>query len=165
VKQDHPSAFDIAAALAYAGRAVEPDRSCALAEEIRARGGIDRACTALAADESALLPLLLAYRAALDEGAEPDLRLRRLRSHAQDLETRAEALWREAAQDAGVAAGRRMRSEPDLAETFERRAAAAEALAAELEAQAFAARLEAAQIEAGETRRRDLVLALEALAA
>ena len=165
MKQDHPSAFDIAAALAYAGRAVESDRSCALAEEIRARGGIDRACTALAADESALLPLLLAYRAALDEGAEPDLRLRRLWSRAQDLETRAEALWCEAAQDAGLTAGRRMRGEPELAEIFERRSAAAETLAAELEAAAFAVRLEAAQMEAGEARRRDLILALQALAA
>ena len=165
MRQDHPSAFDIAIALAYAGRAVESDLPLALAEEIRARGGIDAACTALAADESPLLSLLLAYRAVIGETAEPALRLRRLRSRAQDLETRAEALWREAADDAGLAAGRRLRGEPVLAETFERRAAAAETLAAELEAEAFALRLEVAHAEAMEVRRRDLALALGGLAA
>jgi hypothetical protein len=165
VRQNHPSTFEIAAALASAGRTVEPELARALAEEIRARGGIALACTALAADESALLPLLLAYRAALDEAAEPELRLRRLRSRARDLETRAESLWREAAEDAGLSAGRRLRGDLALAETFERRSAAAEALAAELEAEAFASRLEAAQIEAVEARLRDLALALESLAA
>jgi hypothetical protein len=165
VKQNHPSAFDIAAALADAGRAVESDLPRALAEEIRAHGGVDPACTALAATESALLPLLLAYRSALHEAAEPQLRLGRLRSRAQDLETRAEALWREAADDAGLAAGRRLRGETDLAETFARRSAAAEALAAELEAEAFGLRLQAAEIEGVEARQRDLALTMKGLAA
>jgi hypothetical protein len=133
--------------------------------EIAARGGLEPAIAALAADDSGLLPRLLAHRAALDEAAEPHLRIRRLRLRAQDLDARAEPLWREAAEDAGLAAGRRLRGETTLAETFERRAAAAEALAAELEAEAFGLRLRAARMEAENGLRQDLVRALDGLAA
>lgn len=136
-----------------------------LAHEIAARGGLEGAIAALAADESGLLPELLAYRAALDEAADPALRICRLRLKAQDIDARAEPLWRDAADDAGLAAARRLRGETALAETFERRAAAAQALAAELEAEAFALRLKAARLEAEQARRQDLVRALEGLAA
>ena len=137
----------------------------ALDHEIAVRGGLEQAIVALAADESSLLSQLLAHKAALDEAAEPALRILRLQRSAHDLEVRAEPLWREAAEDAGLAAARRLRGEPDLAETFERRAAAAEALAAELEAEAFGRRLQAARLEAEQARRRDLMAALEDLAA
>ncbi|MEI9890948.1 MAG: hypothetical protein WDN45_10545 [Caulobacteraceae bacterium] len=137
----------------------------ALDREIAARGGLEAAIDALAADESGLLPLLLARRAAIDEAAEPALRVRRLRLKAHDLDARAEPLWREAADDAGFAAARRLRGEIALAQTFEHRSAAAEALAAALEAEAFGLRLQAARIEAAEARQHDLVQALEALAA
>ena len=159
--------LDIQAALAASGRAIDPDQAQRLAEEIRARGGmVEAALAALAADESSLLlSLLLAYRAALAETAEPVLRVRRLRRKAQDLDARAEPLWREAAEDAGRAAGRRLRGEPSLAETFARRAAAAEALAAELEAEAFALRLQAGRIEAEQARRHDLMEVLTGFAA
>ena len=136
-----------------------------LEQEIAARGGLDPAIAALAADESGLLAELLAHRASLDEAAEPALHIRRLRLQARDLETRAEPLWREAAEDAGLAAARRLRGESALAETFERRAAAAETLAAGLEAEAFGLRLQAARIEASEARRLDLTRALAGLAA
>lgn len=144
---------------------VRPDLPSTLEQEIAARGGLEPAIAALAADESGLLPQLLALRACMDEAAEPALRVRRLRLQAQDLEARAEPLWREAAEDAGLAAARRLRGEARLAETFERRAAATETLAAELEAQAFGLRLEAARIEAEDARRQELVMALEGLAA
>jgi hypothetical protein len=157
--------LDIQAALAAAGRDIEADQARRLAEEIGARGGLEAAVTALAADESSLLSLLLAYRAALAEAAEPALRVRRLRRRARDLDARAEPLWREAAEDAGRAAARRLRGEIALADTFARRAAAAEALAAELEAGAFALRLQAAQIDAEQARRQDLMAALVGLAA
>jgi hypothetical protein len=161
-----PSPLEIQDALAAAGRTLCADQARRLADEIHARGGLDVAAAALAADESSgLLSLLLAYRAAQAEAAEPDLRARRLRLKAQDLDTRAEPLWREAAEDAGLAAARRLRGEAALAVTFERRAAAAEALAAELEAEAFALRLDAAGIEAEQTRRQDLMQALTGLAA
>jgi hypothetical protein len=161
-----PSALDLRVALAAAGRAIDPDEARALAEEIDARGGLDAAVTALAADESsALLSLLLAYRATVAEAAEPGLRARRLRRRARDIDARAEPLWREAAEDAGRAAARRLRGETALADTFFRRAAAAETLAAELEAEAFALRLEAQQIEAEQARRRGLTIALTGLAA
>jgi hypothetical protein len=91
--------------------------------------------------------------------------VRRLRRRARDLDARAEPLWREAAEDAGRAAARRLRGEIALADTFARRAAAAEALAAELEAGAFALRLQAAQIDAEQARRQDLMAALVGLAA
>ncbi len=161
-----PSVPDIQAVLAAAGRAISADEALSLAAEIRTRGGLEAAVTALAADESStLLSLLLAYRAALAEAADPALRVRRLRQKARDLDARAEPLWREAAEDAGLAAARRLRGEAALAGAFERRAAAAEALAAELESEAFALRLQAAGIEAGEARRQDLVEALTGLAA
>lgn len=145
---------------------MDADQAQRLAEEISARGGLEAAASALAADEpSNLLSLLLAHRAALAEAAEPALRIRRLRRKAQDLEVRAEPLWREAAEDAGLAAARRLRGETALAETFERRSTAAETLAAELEAEAFALRIEAARIEAAEARRLDLMEALTGLAA
>jgi len=136
-----------------------------LACEIQARGGLEPAIQALAADESPLLPRLLAHLSTLDEAADPALLARRLHQRARDLDARAEPLWLEAAQDAGLAAARRLRGELALAETFERRAVAAEALAAEFEADAFALRLQAAQIEASQNRRRDLARALEGLAA
>jgi hypothetical protein len=136
-----------------------------LAHEIAARGGLEPAIAALAADESGLLPQLLAHRAALDEAADVALRIRRLRLRARDIDARAEPLWREAADDAGLAAARRLRGETVLAESFERRSAAAEALAAELEAEAFDLRLKAARLEAREARRHDLVTALRGLAA
>jgi hypothetical protein len=161
-----PSAADIQAALAAAGRSVAPDQAQRLADEIRARGGLDPATAALAADEATeLLSLLLAYRAALAETDEPSLRLRRLQQQARDLDVRAAPLWREAAEDAGRSAARRLRGEAALAETFALRAAAAEALAAELEAEAFALRLQAARLEAEQARRRDLIEALAGLAA
>lgn len=161
-----PPPLEIQAILAAAGRAIDADQALRLAEEIRARGGVESAVAALAADESSsLLSLLLAYRAALAEAAEPALLVRRLRLKAQDLDARAEPLWREAAEDAGLAAGRRLRGEAALAETFERRAAAAEALAAEHEAEAFALRLRAAQIDAEQARREGLMEALTGLAA
>jgi hypothetical protein len=161
-----PSPLDIQAALAAAGRDIGPDQARLLAEEIGARGDLDRAVAALAADESSsLLSLLLAYRAALAEAVEPVLRARRFRRMAQDLDARAEPLWREAAQDAGRAAARRLRGEAALADTFARRAAAAETLACELEAQAFALRLQAVRVEAELARRQDLVEALTGLAA
>ena len=117
--------------------------AAALDREIRARGGLEPAIQALAADGSPLLPLLLARAAALDQAADPALRARRLRVQAQDLDARAEPLWREAARDAGLGAARRLRGEVALAETFERRCAAAEALAAGLESEAFGLRLQA----------------------
>jgi hypothetical protein len=161
-----PSPLDIQAALIAGGRAVDPGQARRLAREIAARGGLDHAAAALAADESAaLLSLLLAYRAARAEAVEPALRLRRLERRARDLEARAAPLWREAAEDAGLAAARRLRGESGLADGFERRAAAAEALAAELEAEAFDLRLQAARLEAEQARRRDLLAALEGLAA
>jgi hypothetical protein len=161
-----PSPLDIQAILAAAGRTVDADQGLRLAEEIRARAGLEAAITALAADESSnLLSLLLALRAALAEAAEPALRVRRLRRKAQDLDARAGPLWREAAEDAGLAAARRLRGEAALAATFERRTAAAETLAAELESEAFALRLQAAQIEAEQARRQDLTEALSGLAA
>jgi hypothetical protein len=161
-----PQSLDIQTALAAAGRAMSPDQARRLADEIAARGGLDAAIAALAADEStALLSLLLAYRAALDEAADPVLRVCRLSRMAHDLEARAEPLWCEAAEDAGRAAARRLRGETALADAFERRAAAAEALAAELEAEAFALRLEAARTEAEQARRLDLMQALTGLAA
>lgn len=161
-----PSPLDIQAVLAAAGRATSPDQVQRLAEEIRARDGVEAAAAALAADESAgLLSLLLAYRAALAEAAEPALRVRRLRQKAQDLDARAEPLWREAAEDAGLAAARRLRDEIALAETFERRAAAAETLASELEAEAFALRVQATRIEAQQARRQDLIGVLTGVAA
>jgi hypothetical protein len=161
-----PSPLDIQRALAAAGRTVDADHALSLVEEIRARGGLDAAVAALAADESSgLLSLLLAYRAALAEAAEPALHVRRLKRRAQDLDARAEPLWREAAEDAGLAAARRLRDEAVLAETFEHRAAAAEALATEFESEAFALRLQAARIEAEQARRQDLMQALASLAA
>jgi hypothetical protein len=161
-----PSSSDIRAALAAAGRSVDPDQAQRLADEVRARGGLDAAAAALAADESSrLLCLLLAYRAALAETAEPALHLRRFQQRARDLDARAEPLWREAAEDAGRAAARRLRGEAALAETFARRAAAAEALASELEAEAFALRLQAALIEAEQARQSDLMEALAGMAA
>lgn len=161
----HPP-LDIQAVLAAGGRPVDPDQALALAEEIAARGGVEAAEAALAADESSsLLSLLLAYRASLAEAAEPALRARRLRQRAQDLDARAEPLWGEAAEDAGFAAARRNRGEPDLAEAFARRVVAAEALAAELETEAFSLRLQAARIEAEQARRDDLMQALTGLAA
>ena len=161
-----PTPLDILAALAAAGRAANPDQAGRLAEEIRARGGLEAAASALAADEaSGLLSLLLAYRAALAEAVEPVLRMRRLRQRAQDLDARAEPLWREAAEDAGRAAARRLRGEAALAEIFAARAAAAEGLAAELESEAFTLRLRAARIEAGQALRLDLMEALTGLAA
>jgi hypothetical protein len=157
---------DIQAVLAAAGRTVDPRQAQRLADEIRARGGLEPAVAALAADESSgLLSLLLAYRAALAEATEPALLVCRLRQRAQDLDARAGPLWREAAEDAGLAAARRLRGEVALAQTFERRAAAAEALAAELEATAFALRLQAARIAAGQALRHDLMEALTGLAA
>lgn len=160
------SPLDIQTALAAVGRVADADQALRLAEELRARGGLDAAIAALAADEaSALLSLLLAYRAALAETAEPGLRARRLRQKAGDLDARAEPLWREAGEDAGRAAARRLRGEAALADTFAHRAAAAETLAADLEAEAFALRLQAAQIEAAQARRRDLMQALTGLAA
>lgn len=161
-----PSPLDIQAVLVAAAAAVDADQAVRLASEIVARGGVEAAVAALATDESSnLLSLLLAYRAALAEAAEPALRVRRLRRKAQDLDARAEALWREAAQDAGLAAARRLRDEAALAETFQRRAAAAEALASEIECEAFALRLQAAQIEAEHGRRQGLTEALTGLAA
>jgi hypothetical protein len=163
---DQASPLDIQATLAAAGRTIDADQAQRLAEEIRARGGLDPALTALAADESSdLLNLLLAYRAAQAEAVEPALRIRRLKQRARDLDARAEPLWSEAAEDAGLAAARRLRGEPALADTFERRAAASEALAAELEAEAFALRLQATRIEAGQARRLDLMETLAGLAA
>lgn len=137
----------------------------ALDHEIAVRGGLEPAIAALAADESGLLPQLLARQAALDEAADPALRVRRLRLKAQDLETRAQPLWREASDDSGLAAGRRLRGETALAEIFERRAMATEALAADMEAEAFGLRLEAARLDAEQARRLDLVMALQAMAA
>jgi hypothetical protein len=161
-----PSPLHIQAVLAVAGRTIGADEARRLAEEIRARGGLEAAVAALAADEaSSFLSLLLAYRAALAEAADPALYVRRLRRRAQDLDTRSEPLWREAAEDAGLAAARRLRGESALAETFERRAAAAEVLAAALESEAFAFRLQAAQIEAEHARQQDLMQALTGLAA
>jgi hypothetical protein len=161
-----PNALDIQTTLAAAGRTVAPDQACRLADEIAARSGLDAAVLALAADESsALLSLLLAYRAALDEAADPVLRLGRLKRMAKDLDARAEPLWLQAAEDAGRAAARRLRDESVLADAFERRAAAAEALASDLEAEAFALRLEAARIESEQTRGLDLMEALTGLAA
>lgn len=161
-----PSFLDVQAALADADRAVDAEQALRLAEEIGARGGVEAAVAALAADESSgLLSLLLAYRAALAEAAEPALRVGRLRRSARDLDARAEPLWREAAEDAGRAAARRLRGETALAEGLARRAAAAETLAAELEAEAFTLRLRAARIEAQLARRCDLLTALTGLAA
>jgi hypothetical protein len=161
-----PSPHGIQAVLAATGQTIDDDQAQRLAEEIRARGGLDAATAALAADESSrLLTLLLAYRAAMAEVAEPTLRIRRLRQSAQGLEARAEPLWREAAEDAGLAAARRLRGETALADAFDRRAVAAEALATELEAEAFALRLQAARIEAEQGRRADLMQALTGLAA
>ena len=161
-----PSSTDIRATFVAAGRSLGPHQARRLAGEIAARGGLDAAATALAADEaSELLSALLAYRAALAETADPALRVRRLKQKARDLDARAEPLWREAAEDAGRSAARRLRGEAALAETFARSAAAAEALAADLEAEAFALRLQAAHIEAGQGRRRDLIEALAGLAA
>jgi hypothetical protein len=137
----------------------------ALQQEVAARGGLEPAIAALAADESGLLPQLLAWRASLDEAADPALHIRRLRMRAQDIDARAEPLWREAADDAGLAAARRLRGEIALAQTFERRAAAAEALAAELESEAFGLRLQAARLEAEQARQADLLMALQGLAA
>jgi hypothetical protein len=157
---------DIQAVLAGVGRAIGAGHAQSLAQEIRARGSVDEAIAALAADESsARLSLLLAYRAALAEASQPLLRVGRLRLNAQDIDSRAETLWREAAEDAGLAAARRLRGEANLARTFERRAAAAESLAAELESEAFEMRLEAAQIEAEHARRQSLGQALRGLAA
>jgi hypothetical protein len=144
---------------------VKQDLPLPLSREIAARGGLEPAIAALAADESGLLPQLLAWRASLEEDADPALRIRRFRMRAQDIEARAEPLWREGAEDAGLAAARRSRGEIALAETFERRAAAAEALAAELESEAFALRLQAARLEAELARRQDLLAALQGLAA
>jgi hypothetical protein len=161
-----PHPLDIQAALAAAGRAIGAEQARVLADEIEARGSLDAAAAALAADESTgLLSLLLAYRAAQAEAAEPALRVLRLRQKARDLDARAEPLWREAADDAGRAAARRLRGETALAESFERRAAATEALATELESDAFALRLDAMQIEAEQARRQGLMGALTGLAA
>jgi hypothetical protein len=141
-------------------------RPCeALAAEIARYGGLERAIAALANDASALLPQLLAYRAALAEQADPARRIANLRTEAHDLDHRAEPAWAEAAEMHGRAAFRRLQGEHDLAETFLRRAHAAERFAAALEAEAFAKRLEAARMEASAERQQELAGLLQTLAA
>jgi hypothetical protein len=152
--------------LEASGRFVDRSTAERLAAEIAARGGVDAAACALAADEATeLLSCLLAFRTALGEQADPAKRVRRLRLQAQDLDAEAEPLWREAAEFAGKAAARRLRGESDLAAAFEARVEAAERLAAEREAQAFAFRLDAARLESADQRERQLIAAIGALAA
>ncbi len=137
----------------------------ALAAEIARYGGLERAITALANDASALLPEALAYRASLAEQADPARRIARLRTEAHDLDARAEPAWAEAADMHGRAAYRARQGERDLAETFLRRAHAAERFAAALEADAFAKRLEAAGLEVSARGRQEMTDLLETLAA
>jgi hypothetical protein len=142
-----------------------PLPSEALAAEIARYGGLERAIAALANDASALLPEALAYQAALAEQADPARRIARLLTAARDLDARAEPAWAEAAEMHGKAAHRRLNGDPDLAQSFLRRAIAAERLAAALEADAFARRLEAARMEASSQRQQELAGLLRALAA
>jgi hypothetical protein len=137
----------------------------AIAAEIARYGGLERAIAALANDGAALLPQLLAYQASLAEQADPDRRIARLRTEAQDLDARAEPAWAEAAEMHGKAAFRRRQGEAELAAAFLRRAHAAERLAAALEAHAFAKRLEAARMDGDSVRQADLADVLAAIAA
>jgi hypothetical protein len=161
-----PCAGTLIRTLEACGQACDPRTAERLAHEIAACGGLDAAASALAVDEATgLLSRLLALRAALEEQDDPDRRIRRLRLQAQDLDAKAEPLWRQAAEFAGKAAARRLRGEAELAAGFEARVVAAERLAAELEAQAFALRLQAGRLEASSQRRHRLLAAMAGLAA
>jgi hypothetical protein len=139
--------------------------SSAIAAEIARYGGLAPAIAALAHDGSPLLTELLAHQAALAEQADPARRVARLRTEAHDLDARAEPNWAEAAEMHGKAAHRRLQGDDDLAQSFLRRAHAAERCAAALEADAFAKRLEAAQLQAGIDRASALADVIGALAA
>lgn len=159
-------AADILQTLTAAGSPACPRIADRIAREITTYGDIERAAAALAHDEAhGLLSELLAYRAALAERADADMRARRLRREAADLDARADPLWAEAAQLAGKASFRRLQGEHDLADAFQSQADAAERVAARLEAQAFAKRLEAAGLQAAHGSRAALAEALKAIAA
>jgi len=161
-----PSPELLIEALASVGQALPAAQADRLAAEIEACGSVEAACDALADDgDHELLPVLLAFRAALRERADPSLRPARLLREARDIEARAEPFWREAAEFAGKAAARRLRGEAALAAAFEQRAAAAERLAAALEAQALQHRLEAAQLQASAARSHEFLSLLQSLAA
>lgn len=140
---------DVIQALRTSGRSIDEPRARRVAEAIEAHGGLDRAAAGLANDERPeTLGDLLAYRAAVQEASEPALRIARLRRQAEDLDARAEPLWREAAEFHGRSAYRRARAEATLADQFLAQATAAERLAARLEAEALAKRLEAGDVSA-----------------
>jgi hypothetical protein len=161
-----PTAAEVLDAFLSCGRDACPDAARRIAREIAAYGSLEQAAAGLAEDDAhALLSDLLAYRAALAERADPALRLARLYREAADLDARAEPCWAEAAEFAGRAAFRRIQGESDLVSTFERRAAAAEQVAASLEDQAFARRLEAAGLQASLAGRDNICAALKTIAA
>jgi hypothetical protein len=152
----------ISAHFAQAGTPLPPDRAQALAHEIATYDGLEPAIAALTHDEAyRVLDDALGYRTLLSERDDPDRRIGRLLSDAVDFDARAEPAWAEAADWRGRAAFQHARGQTALAEQFERRALAAERVAAKYEEQAFDRRLKAAELKAG----RSLSQALRDLAA
>jgi hypothetical protein len=139
----------ILALFAQAGRPIGGARARALAREISAYGGLEPAIGALAHDEAyVVLKDAMAYRVLLNERDDPGRVIARLLREAQDLDARAAPAWMQAAELMGRAAYRRAQGDGELAEQFQARASAAQALAAGFEEQAFLNRLKAAQLTA-----------------
>lgn len=144
------------------GCPVTGEEAVRLSADLRRHDGPNRLIEALAHDESGrMLILALAWRAYLQEEADPARRVARLQHEARDLDHRAEPAWREAAEMHGKAAARSLRGEHELAADFLARARAAERVAAMLESQAFSKRLEAARLQS----RTELCLSLAGIAA
>jgi hypothetical protein len=161
-----PSPAEVLRVLALTGRRSSPQDAEAVAGAIGAYGSLACAAAALAHDEACdRLTGLLAYQAAIEELADPALRIARLRLQAQDLDARAEPARAEAAEFAGKAAHRRNQGEMDLAQAFAGRARAAERQAAALEAEAYALRREASALAAAEWRRAEFAASLRGAAA
>lgn len=142
----------VLAAFAATDRDITSARAERIAGQLRAYASLEVAvhAAALEAPGSQAYGDLLAYRAAKRELADRTVWIGRLRREAGDLWARAQTLRAEEADDAGRAAGRRLRGEHDLAGRFDRMARAADELATELEAQSVAKMLKAALLEMAE---------------
>lgn len=120
-----------------------------LANEVRARGSLQRAITALRVDEchDLLREALRVQRAEKEASETLDQRAFRLGLRAADLDAQAERHMAAAADAAGMAAGRRLKGNDDeYARSFDREAKYCTEMATEASAEAARLRSQAASL-------------------
>lgn len=143
-----PTAEAVQQLFAATAREITPERAADVVQFLRTWGA--HADQAVGGNFSILSQAerdFLAYRQAEIEDGRPDLIAARLRQSAADIDFRADKLLADAADYAGMAAGKRRIGDVHSAEALQRQQEACDELYARLDAQSFSLKLKACEFE------------------